>query len=439
MYKPITIGPIKISAITKAEFLAEVKRRVSSGEQTFVTTPYSEFLYAALRSGEVRDLLAKADLAIADGIGVLWAERFLSEPLRANSHFGKIFEAWTQVVTSGARILLAPKFLYKNIPEKIVGAEVFFDLCRLAEQENFSVFLLNDWSDSAQKTAELLKQKYPQLKIAGVSNKTIDDQSVKVDIAEASPDLLFVGYGNIKQERWIAEHLKDLPVKMAMGVGGTFDYAAGNKLRPPKFIRRIGLEWLFRLFTQPRRVPRIYRATIGLMISLVRYKVFKSYPFRSNAVAVVVNNENKILLCKRIVAPSKNGQSRVFLDNYWQFPQGGIDNGENLLNAAARELEEETGIKSVEPLLTSSFLNQYEWLHGNRPVVFNQRPYNGQAQQTVLFRFFGDESEIKVDGREFEQYEWLSVKEVLQRIAPERRNHAENVLNELSDYLEKSA
>ncbi|HAG27167.1 TPA: hypothetical protein DCG61_00070 [Patescibacteria group bacterium] len=439
MYKPITIGPIKISAISKAEFLAEVKRRVSSDEQTFVTTPYSEFLYAALRSGEVRDLLAKADIAIADGIGIFWAERFLSKPLAAKSHYGKIVEAWFGAIITGARILLTPSYLYQNIPEKIVGAEVFFDLCALAEKENFSVFLLNDWSDSAQKTAELLKIKYPKLKIAGVSNKKIDDQSVKVDIAEVSPDMLFVGYGNIKQERWIAEHLKDLPVKMAMGVGGTFDYAAGNKLRPPKFVRRIGLEWLFRLFTQPRRVPRIYRATIGLIVSLIRYKVFKSYPFRSNAVAVVVNEDNKILLFKRIVAPPKNGQSRVFLDNYWQFPQGGIDEGEELLSAAARELEEETGITSVKPLLTSNFLNSYEWLHGNRPVVFNQRPYNGQTQQTVLFRFFGDNSEIVVDGREFEEYEWLSVKDVLQRIAPERKHHAENVLKELSEYLKKSA
>ena len=98
MYKPITIGPIKISAISKAEFLAEVKRRVSSDEQTFVTTPYSEFLYAALRSGEVRDLLAKADIAIADGIGIFWAERFLSKPLAAKSHYGKIVEAWLSLI-----------------------------------------------------------------------------------------------------------------------------------------------------------------------------------------------------------------------------------------------------------------------------------------------------------------------------------------------------
>lgn len=439
MYKPITIGPLQISAISKAEFLTEVNRRVSSNEQTFITTPYSEFLYAALRSGEVRDLLAKADIAIADGVGILWAERFLSKPLTAKSHYGKIIAAWFDIIISGARILLTPSYLYQSIPEKIVGAEVFFDLCDLAEKQNFSVFLLNDWSDSVQKTADLLKSKYPKLKIAGVSNKKIDDLSVKIDITEASPDMLFVGYGNIKQERWIVEHLKDLPVKMAMGVGGTFDYAAKNKIRPPRFVRKIGLEWLFRLFTQPRRVPRIYRATIGLMVSLVRYKVFQSYPFRANAVAVVVNQDNKILLCKRIVQPTKNGSRRGVLDNYWQFPQGGIDEGEELLFAAARELQEETGIKSVKPLFISSFVHSYEWLHGNRPVVFNRLRYRGQTQQTVIFRFFGDDSEIVVDNHEFEQYAWLSSEEVLQQIAPERKHHAQTVLQELSQYLEKSA
>ncbi len=439
MLKPVTIGPIKISAVTRAEFLTELKKRLEIKQKTWITTPYSEFLYAALRSGEARDLLAQADIAIADGVGIFWAERFLSRPLTARFHVLKILQAWYQVVVTGAKILLTPKYLYTKIPEKLVGAEVFFGMCELAAETGHSIFLLNDWSDSVEKTAKLLKQRYPTIKIAGISKKTRHDESVVADLVAANPDLIFVGYGPIKQEQWIAEHFSKVPSLIAIGVGGTFDYAAGNKLRPPQLVRDIGLEWLFRLITQPRRIPRIYRATFGLILSLVRYKVFSTYPFRNNAVAIAVNSDDKILLCKRIPAPPKNRQSKVFLSNYWQFPQGGLDEDEETVSGAQRELFEETGIKTVELLGIAKFQHTYEWLNGGRRVWFNSRVFKGQEQQTVFFRFLGPTDEVQVDGIEFEDYAWLTPREVLMRIAPERRKHAEAVLGELRVLLEKSA
>lgn len=439
MLKPITIGPIKISAISKAEFLTELKKRLETKQKTWITTPYSEFLYAALHSGEARDLLAHADIAITDGIGVVWAERFLAWPLTSRFHFGKIIQAWVQVVISGARILVTPAYLYQRIPEKISGASVFEDMVKVAAENQKSIYLLGNWGDSAKQTANLLKTKFPGLNVAGFSNKTGDDPSVLVDIHEACPDILFVGFGPIKQERWIHQHWNDLPVTIAIGVGGTFDYYSGNQLRPPMWLRNIGLEWLFRLITQPSRIPRIYRATVGLVISLVRYKVFSTYPFRNNAVAVAINSENKILLCKRIPAPPKNKQSKISLQNYWQFPQGGLDEGEEIISGAARELFEETGIRSVELIGVAKFEHSYEWLNGSRRVLFNRRVFKGQEQQTVFFRFTGSEEEVQVDGIEFEGYAWLTPEEVLEQIAPERRTHAAAVLAELRELLEKSS
>lgn len=438
-HKHVTIGPLKISALTKAEFLAEVEHRLNQNEKTWITTPYSEFLYAALRSGEARDLLAGADIAIPDGVGILWAERFLARPLTLRSHLGKILQAWTQVIITGARILLTPRYLYQRIPEKITGASVFVDLVQVAHKNGKSIYLLGNWGDSAKQTTEILSEQYSGLKVAGFSNKTASDPSVLVDINEAKPDLLFVGFGPIRQERWIKENWDDLPVTIAIGIGGTFDYFSGNQLRPPQWVREIGLEWLFRLITQPKRIPRIYRATVGLIVSLVRYKVFSTYPFRNNAVAIAVNSENKILLCKRISAPPKNGQSKNHLDNYWQFPQGGLDKGEEIVSGARRELYEETGIKSAEFLGIANYEHSYEWLNGGRPVVFNTRVFKGQEQQTVFFRFTGQEPEIQVDGIEFEEYAWLTPEEVMERIAPERRKHAAAVLEELRVLLEKSS
>ncbi len=439
MLKPVTIGPIKISAITRAEFLTEISERLKASRKSWITTPYSEFLYAALRSGEVRDLLAKADIAIPDGIGIFWAERFLAQPLRLNSHIGKIIESWLHVIITGAKILLQPSYLYKNLPEKITGASVFVEMVAEAHKLDKSIYLLGNWGNSAKRTAELLQEQFPGLKVAGASNKTAEDSTVFEDLLSAKPDMLFVGFGPIRQERWIQHNLQSLPASVIIGVGGTFDYFSGNQLRPPMWVRNIGLEWLFRLITQPRRVGRIFRATVGLILSLVRYKVFSTYPFRKNAVAIAVNSDDKILLCKRIAAPPKNRQSRVELSDYWQFPQGGLDADEDIITGAQRELYEETGIQTVKLLGVADFTHSYEWQNGNRPVLFSTKSYKGQKQQTVFFRFVGEDSELVVDGIEFEDYAWLTPEEVLDRIAPERRTHARAALAELEGFLEKSS
>lgn len=437
MYKPLQVGPLKISAITKAEFLTVTLQRLKQKQQTFVVTPYSEFLYSALRNNESRNLYNSADISIADGVGIFWAHLFLSLPLTQKKHWNTIMQLWWQVFISGAQILLRPKTLYRAIPEKIVGAQVFFDLCKLAGNNNYSVFLLNDWGQTARVTAEILQKKYPQLKIS-YSLKGANDESVLHDINTFGADLIFVGYGQGVQERWIKDNLPKTNALIAMGVGGTFDYAAGKKITPPKFIREMGLEWLFRLFTQPRRLPRIFRATFGLVLSLVRYKYYSLLPYRQSAVAVVVNKHDKILLCKRVPAPLKNGAKGVYINDYWQFPQGGIEPSEDLLSAAQRELQEETGISSVEVIGVANYQHQYEWSHGYRPIFVQQRPYNGQKQNTVFYRFLGDKSEIKVDEREFVDYQWCDADEVLNIIAPERKEHAQAVISELISLIRKS-
>ena len=157
--------------------------------------------------------------------------------------------------------------------------------------------------------------------------------------------MILVAFGPITQERWIVQHLPNLPASFAIGLGGTFDYIVGIRSAPPAFIRAIGLEWLYRLFTQPHRIKRIYQAVWGLILSLVRYKVFDTYPYRRNGVAIVVNKENKILLCKRAFAIFDK-----FTEDYWQFPQGGLEEQEREVEGTMRELKEETGMHSVEVL-----------------------------------------------------------------------------------------
>jgi N-acetylglucosaminyldiphosphoundecaprenol N-acetyl-beta-D-mannosaminyltransferase len=272
----IDVAGLRIDPITKKALLRELSQRIGARQKTFVVTAYSEFLYASMRSGEVARLVNSADFVVADGIGILWADLFLRQPLESRQFWLRCVEAWWQVVWTGASILLKPSLLYQTIPEKIVGASLVWDLAELAQERDFKVYLLGGFGGTPKKVAQRLQAKFPGLQIVGASHKDWDDESAAVDIAQAKPDMLLVSYGRIKQEQWIARHLPHLPVSFAIGLGGSFDYLAGAKLAPPKFVRALGLEWLYRLLTQPHRVTRIYRAVVGLILALVRYKLRRS-------------------------------------------------------------------------------------------------------------------------------------------------------------------
>lgn len=274
MLHSVSVAGLRVTAAPKKEVLKEIRTRVEQGETTRIITPYSEFLFAALKDASVMDMLNGADISIADGVGMLWAATYLHVPLRIKNIVLRYLYAIAQMVYTGARILLKPDSIYKTIPEKIVGADFFIDLVDLAADQNLSIYLLGGYGEVALQTGKKLRKRHPQLRIAGFSNKLSSDPSIIRDVVAASPDFLFVAFNPIGQDAWIAEHLHELPsVKLAIGLGGTFDYVSGHKTQPPKFIRSIGLEWLFRLITQPKRYKRIYNATFGLVTALIQYKV----------------------------------------------------------------------------------------------------------------------------------------------------------------------
>jgi N-acetylglucosaminyldiphosphoundecaprenol N-acetyl-beta-D-mannosaminyltransferase len=432
-HKKIDVAGLKISAITKQDLLTQISERIAAREKTFVTTPYSEFLYASLRQPKIRALLNSSDFAIPDGVAILWAHLFLSVPLTASNFYLKILQASWQVVWTGASILLNPKLIRRDIPEKIVGADLIWDLSKLAAEKNFKAYLLGGWGSTTEIVAQKLQAKYPNLQIAGTSTKQPDDISIVDDINAAAPDMVFVALGALTQEQWIADNLSKTSASFAIGLGGTFDYIAGVKKQPPKFIRSSGLEWLYRLITQPSRIGRIYRGVIGLIVSLIRHKIFLSTPLRSNGVAVVINSDGKILLCKRSLGPAKyGGHPDITFPDYWQFPQGGLDKGEEAVAGAQRELFEETGIRTVTVISLAKYINQYDWNNSARPLFTSRYANRGQHQFTVFFKFTGTDDEIKLDKHELVDYQWLSPAEVINVIAPERRAHAEAVLAELA-------
>ncbi|HEX3099776.1 MAG TPA: WecB/TagA/CpsF family glycosyltransferase [Patescibacteria group bacterium] len=433
--KKIDVAGLKVDAISKSELLEQIASRIQNREKTFIATPYSEFLFASMRRPHIRALLNRADLSIVDGVGVLWAHLFLDQKLSFKNFYLNVLQAWGQVVWTGASILLHQSLLYKDIPEKITGADLAWDLAKLAAEHNFSIYILGGFDDTAKIVAEKFLQKYPNLRIAGTSNKHHNDSSIFSDVHKSNADMLLVGLGPITQEQWIVDNLKDLPASFAIGLGGTFDYIAGAKRQPPRFVRAIGLEWLYRLVTQPSRLHRIINATWGLILSLVRYKVHNAKPWRPNAIAVVLNNENKILLCKRPPRPYGDGSNpNVALKDYWQFPQGGLDKKENAEQGARRELLEETGMSSVHQFAEAKYKNYYTWNNATRKLFFPlYREYKGPMQITIFYKFTGEDSEIKLNPDVFDEFAWFTPQQILAKVAAERRPHAQAVLAELAE------
>lgn len=435
-FKKIDVGGLQITPIQKSELLEQLTKRIANKEKTFVVTPYSEFLYSSLRRPEIRNLLNSSDYAIADGVAILWARYFLSIPLTLKNFYLNIIQAWWQVVWTGASILLRPSLLYKEIPEKIVGADLVWDLASLAEKNNFTLYLLGGLGDVPKKTSEKLLAKYPNLKIVGTSNKDMHDPSIIDDIVMSKPDMLFVAFKAQEAEDWIANHLGDLPISFAIALGGTFDYITGAKKQPPKFIRGIGLEWLYRLLTQPSRLKRIFNATFGLVLGLVRHKVFSSMSYRQSVVAIVRNSEGKVLAVQRnphdpyLVATGNEGKEYKFA-NYWQFVRGGAEIGEALEETGRRELREEMNIKNVEFIKASDKKITYDWTNALRPLINNIYHHRGQEQSILYYDFKGQDEEIKPDGKELVNYKWVDLSDLHNVIYKENMDLVELVKSDL--------
>ncbi len=439
----IKVLGIAISRISKAEILDDLKKSLEADDKktgtvegkAFIVTPYSEFFYRSFRDYHFKDALNRADYALPDGIGTIWVAHFLNKPFVSKSFYEKIGEAFWQLIWTGLEVFLNPKALYSEIPEKISGSDFFWDLAKLAHDNDKSIFLLGAMGNTAELVAEKLKKKFPGIKIAGTSNISLKNADHKLieEINKNDTDILMVAFGPVKQETWIDQNLSDLKIKIAIGLGGTFDYVAGKKLAPPKFIRDIGLEWLFRLVTQPARFKRIWHSTFSFVLGAFREKVFSSMPYRQNVVGVIINNDNKVLIAKRAESSFVEGSMN---EDHWQFPQGGIDDQKAEI-AVLREMHEEVGLSDLEILGVAETEHTYLWNHSVRELFFNPLPFKGQSQKIFFLKYSGSDDDVKIDNKEFKSYEWVEIKEIPKRIHHFRSSLTKIITEEIQRYVSK--
>lgn len=209
-------------------------------KQRHVMTPNNEMLVEATHHENFRQLLNGTDLNIPDSTGLLWMARLTGQ----------------------------------RLPERVTGVDTVTALCASLTEET-PVFLLGAKPGIAEAAAAALFRKNPHLKVVDCfagSPREEDAVTIVNMIRAAAPRLLLVAFGAPAQDLWIAKYLKEFPsVRVAIGVGGTFDFLAGKVKRAPGFMRSIGLEWLWRLIREPRRIGRIWRAVVVFPLLVLRY------------------------------------------------------------------------------------------------------------------------------------------------------------------------
>jgi exopolysaccharide biosynthesis WecB/TagA/CpsF family protein len=331
-------------------------------------------------------------------------------------------------------IIFAPRWARSVVKEKISGSELIWSLADVASRENKSIFLLGGFADTAEKVKNRLEEKYPNLKIAGTYSGNPSEQGMVEKINSVKPDILLVAFGQIRQEKWIAKHLEKLGCKVAIGVGGTFDYVAEIRLFAPRILRHIGLEWAFRLITQPSRIKRIFDAVFVFCWYMLLHKIQILKPYRKNVLACVVNEKNEIFLGHRAHRRfDKQFSGASVLTEHWQFPQGGIDRNEDPDVAVHREVFEETGLKNLEILGKIPNAHKFDWTVRLSFVTYGAR-YRGQSQSFYFLRS-NSTDEIKLDTRELDKYKWIKKEELLSTIHPLRKNIANIILQNFDKYV----
>lgn len=237
--KRIRILDLPVDGITYPEWLTLIDEWIRNDTVArHICTINPEFMMIAQQDTNFHNILNRADLCVPDGVGLLWAAKRRGKPL----------------------------------PGRVTGSDGVPIIAERAAQTGWRLFFLGAAPGIADQAADILRSRYPGLQIVGTysGSPAPDEEDILVQMVNNSDaDILFVAYGAPEQDKWIARNLPRLQVKMAMGVGGSFDFIAGIVPRAPLWMQRMGLEWLFRLYLQPWRIRRMLRLPRFVLAALL--------------------------------------------------------------------------------------------------------------------------------------------------------------------------
>ncbi len=241
----------EIDNISMEEALDRIDAMAQDRKPAYVVTPNLDHIVTIERDAYFREAYAHADLILADGKPLLWIAKARKTPIR----------------------------------EKISGSDLFPRLAELAANKGYTMFFLGAGEGIAAQAAEKLKKQYPGLRIAGCYAPPIgfeQDRSAVHEIIQrvqtVNPDILVVGLGTPKQEKFLYRYYKQMGVPVSLGLGASFDFVAGNRKRAPRWMSEHGLEWLYRTLQEPKRLAgRYIKDAVCILPILIKYRKHKHY------------------------------------------------------------------------------------------------------------------------------------------------------------------
>jgi len=424
------------NTIKQSDLFVKINQFLNSTKQNYIVTPNPEILLQAQKDEELFYILNKADLSLADGFGLK--------------------------IAAG----LSGKKLYR-----ITGADTIIEILQIAKDQNKKVLIINNKNglSSSTELSIALKNRFPSLNFliedhifdfkvstekkfisfdfqknnffTRLAKKVEAKVNTKLEflatnkLLDFSADILVCNFGAPYQEKFIYHNLNKLPtVKLGIGIGGALDFLTGKIKRAPKIMRKIGLEWLWRLIKQPHRYKRIYRAIFVFLFKFCTWRFVNPCFYRKNVAC---------FLYKKCPVPymALENKTRDPLENYqvllverseerghWQIPQGGLDSDKIKL-AGSRELYEELGIINFTPNKIYKNIFKYKTNHKGK------YGFKGQKQSLLLAEFCGTDSDIKLNFWDHSAWKWVKVSDVLNEVSPIRRKSMEIFLTKFKNYL----
>lgn len=227
----VDIFNVQLSRVTLSQVKDVIDERIRLRAPGYIVTPNVDHVCMCYHSPRFREAYTRAFLRVADGTPVVWAARLFGEP----------------------------------VPEKLSGSDLLPKLAAWAAERGHSIFFLGGTPGTADRSAEILRERHPGLRIAGINCPPYGFekdpallQTVLDHVRSARPDLCFLGLGSPKAELFLSHYRDALRVPVTISIGGSFDFVSGRTRRAPEWVQQLGMEWLWRLSMEPGRLWRRY-------------------------------------------------------------------------------------------------------------------------------------------------------------------------------------
>ncbi|CAA6678270.1 MULTISPECIES: WecB/TagA/CpsF family glycosyltransferase [unclassified Lentimonas] len=224
--------------ITMDETIDDAIVTVEQATPAYYITANVDFIAQAYENEPLKDILFHADRVVCDGMPLVWLSRYFKPVL----------------------------------PERVAGSDMVFRLFEQADRHEWKVYFLGSDTETLEATRTILKQRYPKMEVVGTFSppfgpvESWPNEAIVADVQQTKPDLLLVAVGCPKQEYWISKYYKEIGVPLSIGIGASLDFICGTQVRAPVWIQKIGMEWCWRMLSDPKRLAKRYAKDLYYLV-----------------------------------------------------------------------------------------------------------------------------------------------------------------------------